>query len=70
MGGALEHLRKEDLDLRMIEPFSRRINDGRGMGQLRYIVAADAKEIYETGMQVGDEAFRNFEKRWRTSFHC
>ena len=58
MGGPLEHLRKEDLDLRMIELFSRRINDRRGMGQLRYIAATDAKEIYETRMQVGDEAFR------------
>lgn len=36
VGGPLEHLRKEDLDLRMIEPFSRRINDRRGMGHRCY----------------------------------
>lgn len=29
-----------------------------GRDQLRYIAGADAKEIYETGMKVGDEAFR------------
>lgn len=29
-----------------------------GKDQLRYIAGADAKAIYETRMQVGDEAFR------------
>jgi len=52
VGGSLEHHRKEDLDMRMIEAAP----DGRD--QLRYIAGADAKEIYETRMRVGDEAFR------------
>lgn len=29
-----------------------------GKDQLRYVAGADAKEIYETRMKLGDEAFR------------
>jgi hypothetical protein len=52
VGGSLEHHRKKGLDMPMIEAAS----DGRD--QLGYIAGADAKEIYETRMRVGDEAFR------------
>jgi FR47-like protein len=48
LGGPLEHHRKEDLDMLMIEAAT------GGRNQLRYIAGADAKEIYETRMKVGD----------------